>query len=217
MPRFSPSSIRNLCVVGNTGVGKTTLVEALLKHAGAIAVAGAVEKGSTVSDFDGQEKARQRSLNTSVMSFDANEFHFNIIDTPGLADFRGITLSAMAAVETIAVVLDAQAGLDASALKLLERAKARGNERIIIINRIDAEGVNLETVMAQLKNALGPECLPLNLPSRGLTRVVDCFFTADSKFGTEISSVKVAHQQIVDQVVEVNPAVMEHYLEEGEA
>ena len=56
MPRFSPSSIRNLCVVGNTGVGKTTLVEALLKHAGAIAVAGAVEKGSTVSDFDGQER-----------------------------------------------------------------------------------------------------------------------------------------------------------------
>ena len=217
MPRFSTSSIRNLCMVGNTGVGKTTLVEVLLKHAGAIAVAGTVEKGSTVSDFDGQEKVRLHSLNTSVMSFDASDMHFNIIDTPGLADFRGTTLSAMAAVETIAVVLNAQVGLDASALKLLDRAKARGNERVIIINRIDAEGVNLEAVMAQLKSALGSECLPLNLPSRGMTRVVDCFFTSDSKFGTEISSVKVAHQQIIDQVVEINPAVMEHYLEEGEA
>ena len=217
MPRFSTSSIRNVCIVGNTGVGKTTLVESLLKHAGAIAVPGSVEKGSTVSDYDGQEKARLHSLNTSVMSFDASNIHFNIIDTPGLADFRGTTLSAMAAVETIAVVLNAQAGLDASALKLLDRAKARGNERVIIINRIDAEGVNLETVMAQLKSALGQECLPLNLPSRGMTRVVDCFFTNDSKFGTEISSVKVAHQQIIDQVVEINPAVMEHYLEDGEA
>ena len=217
MPRFSTSSIRNLCMVGNTGVGKTTLVEVLLKHAGAIAVAGTVEKGSTVSDFDGQEKVRLHSLNTSVMSFDASDMHFNIIDTPGLADFRGTTLSAMAAVETIAVVLNAQVGLDASALKLLDRAKARGNERVIIINRIDAEGVNLEAVMAQLKSALGSECLPLNLPSRGMTRVVDCFFTSDSKFGTEISSVKVAHQQIIDQVVEINPAVMEHYLEDGEA
>jgi elongation factor G len=217
MPRFSTSSIRNLCVVGNTGVGKTSLVEALLKHSGAIAVAGSVEKGTTVSDFDTQEKARLHSLNTSVISFDASAIHFNVIDTPGLADFRGTTLSAMAAVETVAVVLNAQAGLDANALKLLERAKARGNERVIILNRIDADGVKLEAVMAQLTDTLGPICLPLNLPSRGMTRVVDCFFTTDSKFGTEISSVKVAHQQIIDQVVEVNPAVMEHYLEEGEA
>jgi elongation factor G len=217
MPRFTTSSIRNLCIVGNAGVGKTTLVEALLKHAGAIQNAGSVEKGNTVSDFDTHEKARLHSLNTSIMSFDAAAMHFNIIDTPGLVDFRGPTLSAMAAVETIAVVINAQTGLDGNAQKLLERARARGNERVIIVNRIDADGVKLEALMAQLREVVGSECLPLNLPSRGNARVMDCFFTTDSHFGTEFSSVKAAHQQIIDQVVEVNPAVMEHYLEEGEA
>ena len=77
MPRFATTSIRNLCFVGNSGVGKTTLVEAILKHAGAIQNAGSVERGSTVSDFDAHEKARLHSLNTSIMSFDAGSLHFN--------------------------------------------------------------------------------------------------------------------------------------------
>lgn len=221
MPRFSMQSIRNLCLLGNTGVGKTSLCDALLKAAGAISAAGLVEKGSTVMDFDAQEKQRLHSLNASIASFDFNlagqTVHINLLDTPGLSDFRGPAFAALSAVETAVVVLSAQHGLDSQALKLLNLAKARGHECVIVINRIDAEEApqNLELLMQDLRERIGPQCLALNLPSKRHSTVVDCFFSPTGE--ADFSSVSQAHQRIIDQVVEVNPSVMEHYLEDGEA
>ncbi len=220
MPRFSPASIRNLCLVGPAGSGKTTLAEVLLKTAGATNVLGSVEKGSTVSDFDPLEKERVHSLATSILSFDAKDqnneaIHVNLLDTPGLSDFRGPALAAMAASDTVALVISASSGLDTPSIKLLERARARGNECMVIINKIDADGVQPAQCLAQLREKLGAECLPINLPNKARTDVLDCFFSNSGD--AEFSSVAAAHQQIIDQVVEVNPLVMEHYLEDGEA
>jgi elongation factor G len=209
------ASIRNICLVGPAHAGKTTLTEAVLKQAGVINTIGAVEKGTTQSDFEALEKERLHSLNTTIFSFDVDGCHVHWLDAPGLSDFRGQSLGAISAVETVVLVLNAQSALDAASVKLIERAKAFGHECVIVINRIDAPAAKPEQLLAQLRERLGAEVLPINLPGKGRNSVVDCFFHSQGE--TEFSSVAQAHQQILDQIVEVNPAVMERYLDQGEA
>jgi len=87
--------------------------------------------------------------------------------------------------------------------------------RLIIVNKIDAENVNVPQVLADLRAAFGKEVLPINLPAGGGTRVVDCFFTPDGE--SDFSSVAEAHQALIDQVIEVDEELMAKYLEQGEA
>jgi elongation factor G len=215
MASHSTAQIRNIALVGHAGAGKTSLFEALLHAGGAIASAGSIERGSTVSDHDPMERERQHSLNTAIASIDHGGIHVNLIDTPGYPDFRGPTLSALAAVETCAVVVGAGHGIDHSTQRLMDYAKARRLCRLIVVNRIDQTDADLELLVEQLREAFGPECLPINLPARGRADVVDCFFkpTGEADFG----AVADAHQRIIDQVVEINETVMGHYLEDGEA
>lgn len=211
---YSTEQIRNLALAGHSGSGKTTLFEALLHAGGAIASQGSVERGSTVSDFDPMEKERGHSLNTAIASTDHAGIHVNLIDTPGYPDFRGPTLSAFSAVETVCVVVNAAVGIEYGTRRIMDYAKARGLCRVLVVNRIDAAPEKLGALIHELREAFGPECLPINLPADGGSRVVDCFF--DTSGSSEVESVADAHQRIIDQVVEINEAVMGHYLEEGE-
>ena len=102
---YSTQQIRNVALAGHPGAGKTTLFEALLHAGGALQAAGSVERGNTVSDFDPIEKARGHSLDAAIASTDHGGIHVNLVDTPGYPDFRGPALSALAAVETVAVAL----------------------------------------------------------------------------------------------------------------
>ena len=108
---YSTAQIRNVALAGHPGAGKTTLFEALLQAGGALQTAGTVERGTTVSDHDPMEKSRGHSLDSAIASLDHDGIHVNLIDTPGYPDFRGPTLSALAAVETVAVVVDADTGI----------------------------------------------------------------------------------------------------------
>jgi len=215
MPAYRTADIRNIALTGHAGAGKTTLFEALLHAGGTLQSPGSVERGTTLSDFDPLEKARGHSINSSIASIDHGGVHVNLIDTPGYTDFRGPTLSALAAVETCAVVVNAAHGIEHSTQRLMDYARARRLCRLIIVNKIDSEDCDLEYLVEQLREAFGRECLPVNLPAKGRASVVDCFRTPQGE--SEFSSVAFAHQQIIDQVVEVNEEVMGHYLEEGEA
>jgi len=215
MAVYTTADIRNIALVGAAGGGKTTLVEALAHRAGHLKVMGSVDRGTTLSDYDPQEKALQHSLNSTVVSLDYQGRHINLIDTPGYPDFIGRALAVLPAVETVAVVINAQSGIDMVARKMMAWARQRELDRLIIVNRIDAEGVDVEQCLNDIRDAFGNECLPINLPAAGRQAVVDCFFVPDGG-ATEFSSVKVAHTALVDQVVEVDEALMAVYLEQGQ-
>ena len=215
MVSYSTENIRNIAITGHSGSGKTTLVETLLYSAGAINQKGSVTRGTTVCDFDPQEKTHQHSLDSAISSLDHGGSHVNLIDTPGYPDFIGRALSVLPAVETCAVVVNAQSGVEMVTRKMMEQAADRGMDRLLIVNKIDAEDVDLEAILQQLREAYGSECLPLNLPADGGKEVVDCFFQNDGK-ETDFLSVEEAHVNIVDQVVELDEELMEQYLEQGE-
>jgi elongation factor G len=214
MPKFSPEAIRTLALVGHGASGKTTLAEALLLKAGAIASAGSVEKGTTVCDFDPLEKQYQHSLNATVVHLQHGDTRVHLIDTPGLPDFIGRAIGALPAVETAAIVVNAQNGIEMITNRMMQWARKRDLCRMIVINKIDAENIDLPAVLARLQAAFGKECLPINLPADGGRRVVDCFFTPSGT--ADFSSVEEAHSALVDQVVEVDEELMAKYLEKGE-
>jgi len=215
MASYSTEDIRNIALVGHSGSGKTTLIESMLHRSGAISSAGTVEKGNTVSDFDVQEKVYKHSLNSTVVSMDYHGGHINLIDTPGYPDFMGRALAVLPAVETCAVVINAQSGIEMITRRMMEIAKDRGLDRLIIVNKIDADQVDLEKLMSQIKETFGRECLPINLPAENNQKVVDCFFSPSGD-ETDFSSVSEAHTQIVDQVVELDEDLMDIYLEQGQ-
>jgi len=214
MAQFATENIRTVALVGDGASGKTTLAEALLAKAGAVPAGGSVERGTTVSDFDPLEKTYQHSLRASLLHLETQGTRVHLIDTPGFADFIGQSIGALDAVETAAIVVNASAGIQMITSRMMEWAGERRLCRLIVINRIDAENVDLPGALAQVQQAFGKECLPINLPADGGKRVVDCFFNpaGDSDF----SSVAAAHQALVDQVVEVDEELMAKYLEQGE-
>jgi elongation factor G len=162
-------------------------------------------------DHDPLERQYQQSLDSAVASLDYQGMHLNMIDTSGIPDFRGPTLASMTAVEMIAVVVNAHSGVELSTRRLMRRAKQRRLCRMIVVNRIDGDEVDLAQVVEDLREEFGPECLPVNLPADGLSKVIDCFSETEGE--TDILSLAEAHEAIVDQVVEVNEELMEKYLE----
>ena len=180
-----------MALAGHAGAGKTTLFEALLHAGGAIQTAGSIERGTTVSDFEAQEKERKHSIHTAIASTDFGDCHINLIDTAGYTDFRGQTLSALGAVETVAVVVNASAGIEHGTRRLMHYAKQRNLARVLVINKLDAEDANLAALVEELRNEFGNECLPVNLPAANGTKVVDCFFEPQGE--SDLGPVAEAH------------------------
>jgi elongation factor G len=211
------ASRRTVALVGPSAAGKTSLAEALLWKAGAVGAPGSVEKGSTVSDHDPLEKRALRSLNTTLLHFTHRDITTHLVDTPGAPDFLGQSLPALEAVETAAIVINAATGIEPMAVRMMEWAKQRERDRIIVINKIDAQGVNLEALVQQIQSTFGRECLPVNLPSQKGETVLDCFWRIkDEGPPPDFSSVEQAHRALVEQVVEVDAAFVERYLNEGD-
>ena len=211
------AGIRTLALVGAAAAGKTSLAEALLSQAGAIKTPGTLERGTTVSDFDVLERRVQHSLHSALMHLRHQDTRVHLIDTPGTPDFLGQSLPALEAVETAAVVVSAAGGIEMMTERMMGYAAQRERCRLVVVSKIDAQGVDLEALVEQIRTAFGKECLPLNLPAGGGARVVDCFFNpGEGDEQVDFSSVAQAHRALVEQVVEVDPGFVERYLEEGD-
>ena len=205
--------LRNIALVGASGSGKTTLAEALLVSAGVKKAPGCVESGTTTSDYLDIEKEHKYSINSSLLHFESEQADINIIDTPGTAGLLGRAITALPAVETALIVVDAHAGISPVTRRLEARARESGTPRMFVINKSDSDD-DLGQLLADLQEAFGKECLPMNLPCDGGKGVVGCFRIAEGD--SDLGSVADFHEQIVDQVVEVDEELMAKYLEQGE-
>ena len=214
MAEYRTGQLRTVALVGHGASGKTTLAEALLARAGMVSAAGSVERGTTASDFDPLEKTWKHSLRSSILHIDTPDARIHLIDTPGFPDFIGQSIGALDAVETAAIVVNAQAGLEMITTRMMEWTGKRKLCRLVVVNMIDADNVDLPRLLADIQQAYGKECLPINLPAGGGTRVVDCFFNPAGD--ADFSSVADAHQALVDQVIEVDEELMAKYLEQGD-
>ena len=213
MGHNSTENLRTVALVGHGSAGKTTLAESLLAAAGAIAARGAVEKGNTVCDFDPQEKELGHSLNSAVASFDWLGARVHMVDTPGYPDFAGQAICALAGVDTALVVINAQTGIELTTERMMRLAAARGLCRMIVINKIDAENVDLPALVGEIRERFGRECMLLDLPAHHGQDVVELLGHNDGE--SDFESVAAAHRALIDQIVEEDEELLARYLEDG--
>ncbi len=213
MPAYSTAEIRNVALVGHHGAGKTSLGESILHKAGATNRLGDVNNKTSILDFIDEEKERSCSIDSSLMHVTVAGKQLNVIDTPGAPDFIGPATAALAGIETAVCVISASSGIEVNTRRMMDRAKAFGLGRMIVINKID-QATDLAKLLTNVQELFGHECQPMNLPTGKGSAVVDCFKKTSGE--ADISSVEETHTALIEAVVESNEALMEEYLEKGE-
>ena len=165
----STERIRNVALVGHSGTGKTTLVEALLHRAGAVVRQGSTDDGSTVCDTEPEEVKRKMSLSVAIAPFDwtasdGETYKVNVIDTPGYADFAGELEAALAVADLALVVVSAVDGVEVGTEVAWQAAAAAGIPRLVFVNKEDKQRADFHVVLDQLRSTFGSGFVPLELP-----------------------------------------------------
>jgi elongation factor G len=210
MPAYTTSDIRNVMIAGHGGSGKTTLVDALLFASGTVNRKASVADGNSFSDFEKEEKEHKHSIYSSVLHCDHLGKRINIIDTPGSPDLIGTAIACLPAVETVAIVVNAQSGVEVVTRRIMEAARQQNIPRAIIVNKIDMPEVDLEMLVERIRETFGSECLPINLPTGSGKAVVECLLNSSGE--ADFDTVKRCHAAILDQIVEMDENLMEKYL-----
>jgi len=208
---FPASAIHNVAIVGHNGVGKTTLVSALLHEAGAVPRFGRVEDGSAPTDFDPEEIERKISIGLAVASLEWKKKKINLIDTPGYGIFVSEMVCGMRAADAVILVVDAVAGVQVQTEKAWKVADELGLPRLVVVNRMDRENADGGRVMDQLQKKFGRSCIAAEAPigrEKGFRGVIDLIsmqgYLTDDAGKTAIGLVQAA--TTIAQVDAVTPA-----------
>ncbi len=159
-----PENVRNVVLVGHSGAGKTTLVEALLAATGTIQRAGRVEDGSTVSDFDEVEIRQGRSVNLTLAPFMHNDVKVNLLDTPGYADFVGDLRAGLRAADAALFAVSSADGIDGLTSMLWDECASAGTPRAVVITKLDHHRGDFNEALEACRSAFGESVAPLYLP-----------------------------------------------------
>ena len=227
MKNFSSEKIRNVVIAGHGSVGKTTFTEAALFVTGATTRMGNVEEGNTVSDYDEDEHQRKFSVNLSILPVEWNNHKINLIDTPGYADFVAEVSSGMAAADVALIAVDAIAGLEVGTDRAWDLAEQNELPRMILLNRMDRENANFETVVSQLQEKWGAAVTPIQIPiglESNFTGVVNLLsktaFTGNDNTTGNIPSelqekVDELSNELIEKIVENDEVLMEKYFDDA--
>ena len=211
MATYQTADIHNILLAGPRSSGKTSLAEALLFHAGEINRQGSVEAGTSASDFEKEEQEHHHSVYSSLLHATHLGKRINILDLPGALDLIGQAIACLPAAETMIVVMDPEVGVDSRSRRMVQLAKDLDLPIAVVVNKISDNVPKLADFLAGLKETFGRGCLPINLPSKGGKDVVGCLLNREGE--SDLGSVAEHHTAMLDQVVEVDDALMERYLE----
>lgn len=204
------NDIRNIVLLGHGGSGKTSLAEAILHTTGMSNRLGSVDDQTSVCDFDDEEKQRQNSIHSAIIHANHNGKLINVIDTPGAPDFVGAAIMPIMAAETAVIVIAAQDGIQTNTRKLFALAEKAGKSIMVVINRIDADNIDLPQLLKNIQETFGVKCRCANLPTAGMDGVIDCI--VNDSGDSPVMSVGDAHTELIESVIEADDDLMESYL-----
>ncbi len=230
MKVFPASAIHNVALVGHNGVGKTTLVSALLHTAGAVPRFGRVEEGAAPTDFDPEEIERKISIGLAAASLEWKKKKVNLVDTPGYGIFVSEMLCGMRAADAAILVVDAVGGVQVQTEKAWKVAEELGLPRLVVVHRMDRENADGSRVLDQLQKKFGRSCVAVQAPlgkEKGFRGVIDLISmqahvtdeagkTAAGPIPSESAAEAAAlHEALVEMVAEGDDGLMEKFFSQG--
>src|SRR5262245_24127616 len=215
MAKTRVEDVRDIALVGHEQVGKTTLADTLLFKARAVDRRGSVEDGTSVSDYDEEERERKYSIDTSVLHLEHKGKKIYLLDTPGKPDFVGSALEALNAVDNAVIVVSAPAGIQVNTRRMFAEAGQRGLARILVLNKMDADNVHFPELVSAIQDSLGKACVLCNVPvgvGAQFKGVIDLLNPSAPADGAAVD-VNAARSKLTEAIVEADEELMMQYLE----
>ncbi len=232
MKVYDTKDIRNIALLGHGSAGKTTLSEAIVHTAGITSRMGRIEDNNTKSDYLEDEISRHISISTSLIQLEWQECKFNIVDTPGYADFIGEVICSIESVDAAVILIDAVSGLEVGTETAWELCEKHEKPRFIVVNRTGKEHANYEGVLKSIHERFGIHVLPLQIsvnPGIGFNKIIDIVTMKEYTYklngngigsASDISndfsaSAEKLHEKLIEAAAESDDSLMEKYFESG--
>lgn len=215
MAKVKVEDIRNLALCGHGSSGKTTMVDKMLVKTEKPNASPSVDDGTSLCDFDPEEKKHNYSIEASVVHFEFGGKHFNVIDTPGYPEFIGQTIGCLHGVDTAAIVVNAQSGIEVNTRRAFDEAGRAGVGRMIVIDKMDGENIDFPAVVESIRELWGTKCVLLNVPighGADFKGVASTLRVPEDTSGALMDPNEI-HEPLIESIIEVDEAVMERYFE----
>jgi elongation factor G len=208
------SQRRNIALCGHGSSGKTSLIDTLLQETGAVSGSHNVDNGTSVCDFDPEEKLHKHTIEAKVLHCDHGSTYFTFLDTPGYSDCIGQTIGALSAADSAAICIHAHAGVEVTTRRVFKEVMDMHLPCCLIITRLDADAIDFPSLLAEMREAFGNNCVLMNVPcgmGANLKGVFDVLSPPDDTSGAVVD-VQAARQQLIEAIIETDEALMESYL-----
>ena len=203
---ISVADIRNIVFCGHGNTGKTTLIDLMLIKSGAVTGHPSVDAGTSICDFDDEEKHHKHSVEATVTHFDHKGKRLNVIDTPGYPDLVGQMIGSLRAAETAVIAIDAHAGIKVNTRRAWAEAERAGCGKMIVLTKLDNENIDFPALIDNIKEVFGNACTPLNVPlglGEELRGVASTLSIPDDTEGAALDPSEIG-EALMESIIEVD-------------